>query len=330
MLGSARIFARATVCAAVLAIVGAAADDAAAKPRARKQQLDPDPSVSTHASQADYATARFFTINQVLAKQDSQAGHVNSAPSQSTRVAGIDPATDAPGPSRRGTPNSTEPFGLFTFRAPEGLLWIKWRGVETDIRGDREILTHCRDDREHCASPAARQLLALIDKAQSRSGIARIDVVNRSINAAIRYMSDQQQYGVVDKWSAPLATLTSGYGDCEDYAIAKYVALKEAGVAAEDLRLLLVRDRAAYQDHAVLAVRNDGQWLVLDNRHVMLNETARLPQFVPLFAIDQQGVKLFAAPYTARPRHESEVEPATSGAGVTEATAAWRTTPFLM
>ena len=42
-------------------------------------------------------------------------------------------------------------------------------------------------------------------------------------------------------------------GDCEDYAIAKYVALREAGVARENLQLVLVRDRAVRQDHAVLA-----------------------------------------------------------------------------
>ena len=54
--------------------------------------------------------------------------------------------------------------------------------------------------------------------------------------------------------------------DCEDYAIAKYVALREAGVEAADLRFLLVRDRLA-GDHAVLGVRYEGRWLILDNRH---------------------------------------------------------------
>ena len=29
---------------------------------------------------------------------------------------------------------SEEPFGLFTFVAPDGLVWVKWRKVADDIR----------------------------------------------------------------------------------------------------------------------------------------------------------------------------------------------------
>ena len=83
---------------------------------------------------------------------------------------------------------------------------------------------------------------------------------------AIRYVSDYAQHGEADRWSAPLASFATAKGDCEDYAIAKYVVLREAGVARENLQLVLVRDRAVRQDHAVLAARLDDRWLILDNR----------------------------------------------------------------
>ena len=54
----------------------------------------------------------------------------------------------------------------------------------------------------------------------------------------------------------------SGKGDCEDYAIAGYNTLTEAGFPHDDLQLVLVRDRAIQQDHAVLAAHLDGQWLI--------------------------------------------------------------------
>ena len=94
-------------------------------------------------------------------------------------------------------------------------------------------------------------------------------------------------------------SLNTGLGDCEDYAIAKYVALREAGVAAGDLRLLLVRDNAVRMAHAVLAAHQDGHWLILDNRWTRLIEDTELKQFMPLFALGEHGVKLFAAPYAA-------------------------------
>ena len=90
-----------------------------------------------------------------------------------------------------------------------------------------------------------------------------------------------------------METLAAGTGDCEDYAIAKFAMLLDAGVAEKDLKVLLVRDMAVRQDHAVLAVRIDGRWLVLDNRRFGLVEAGDLPYFMPLFAIDHSGVSLF-------------------------------------
>jgi hypothetical protein len=55
-------------------------------------------------------------------------------------------------------------------------------------------------------------------------------------------MSDLAQYGEIDVWSSPLVTFANGAGDCEDYAIAKFVALRLAGIAPEDLRIVVMRD----------------------------------------------------------------------------------------
>jgi predicted transglutaminase-like cysteine proteinase len=140
------------------------------------------------------------------------------------------------------------------------------------------------------------------------AGRARIDTINNLINGAIRYTSDLEQHGMIDVWLSPLATLASGRGDCKDYAIAKYVALRDAGVALEDLRLLVVHDRSVQQDHAVVAVRDKGRWLILDNRYSRLLEAAEAHQFLPLFAIDQEGVNLLTAPYAGVSSHETHTD----------------------
>ncbi len=122
---------------------------------------------------------------------------------------------------------------------------------------------------------------------------------------------------MADLWSAPLASFASGRGDCEDYAIAKYVALRQAGVAVEDIHIVLVRDTAIREDHAVLAARVNGRWFILDNRRadVLVDEASR--HLMPLFAIDDRGVKLFAAPYASRAiePNETQVVPATADIG---------------
>ena len=305
-----------------LALTFVATSTAPARQNGRKPQQSPAPSLSADVS----APARYFTINQVPAKRDVQRASGAALQFASTGGATM---TDAPAAGGQMLP-STEPFGLSAFRAPEGLLWVKWRGVEQQLKSEARELELCRTDRMSC-STAARRFVTLVDTARARAGRARIELVNRTINSAIRYTSDYAQHGVADLWTAPLATLASGRGDCEDYAIAKYVVLREAGVPAADLRLLLVHDRAVRQDHAVLAVLDNGRWIVLDNRHPMLLDTASLPQFTPLFALDHQGVSLFAAPYVARaPAMElsGEAVPA-SAAQASSSTASASATPYL-
>jgi predicted transglutaminase-like cysteine proteinase len=204
------------------------------------------------------------------------------------RLAAIDPRTTDSSPSHSA---GDGPFGLIRLRAPEGQLWRKWRRVQQEIRDESEVLALCRASPLQCSSEPARRFLAIIETAQARQGRARLGEINRAINLAIRPMSDLVQYGVVDLWTSPLATLAAGAGDCEDYAIAKYVALREAGIDSEDLRLLLVRDTRLREDHAVVAARLDGRWVVLDNRRLILLEDIQLQQYVPMFEIDDDGVK---------------------------------------
>ncbi|WGR92986.1 transglutaminase-like cysteine peptidase [Bradyrhizobium sp. ISRA435] len=242
--------------------------------------------------------ATFFTITAVLAKLDRQRGRGPNA----IRTASLTPpntATDALPAAKPLPPVGTEPFGLFTFRAPENGLWRKWRGLESDLAKERTVLEQCRENAAGCP-PNAAQFLRLINAVKFKSGRDRLDEANRAVNQAIRYVSDFTQHGEADRWTAPLATFATGKGDCEDYAIAKYIALIEAGFAREDLRLVLGRDRAIRQDHAVLAALLDGHWLILDSRRSELIDDGELGNFTPMFAINGRGVQLFAAPYAKR------------------------------
>lgn len=245
------------------------------------------------AQQKPPATARVFTINELLAKHDA------GRPDAAGKVAAVrrDGSANDATPSLRGTPGP-EPFGLYAFRAPEGQLWTKWRALETELAAELKQIEACRADAKNCSAEAKRFVL-IADEAKARAGKARLEVANRLMNGAIRYVSDAQQHGAPDRWTAPLATLAAEQGDCEDFAIAKYAALRDAGVAEEDMRLVLVRDTKIRIDHAVLAVRHEDEWLVLDNRRPFVTDTMELAHYMPLFTLDREGVKLFAAPYAS-------------------------------
>lgn len=245
------------------------------------------------------ALARFFTINEVIAKHRQSQGNI--------QLASVDP-TATPDETPHG--KSEEPFGLFTFVAPDSLVWLKWRKVADDIRAQEPALMRCLADATTC-SPAAARFVEIVKEAREHEGRVRLNFVNQRVNNAIRYTSDMTQWGTPDEWSAPLAggkgSFETGLGDCEDYAIAKYVALRAAGLLANHLRVLLVHDNIARLDHAVLAVNEEGHWYVLDNRWTAAVEDTDVSRFTPLFALDDQGVKLLAVPYAEQ--SERKVEP---------------------
>jgi predicted transglutaminase-like cysteine proteinase len=200
---------------------------------------------------------------------------------------------------------SAEPFGLFVSRLSGGGLRQKWLGVERMLDDERVQLALCDGDRARCASPAALKFLAIVDNARAREGRARLGEINRAINLAIRSMSDMAQYGQIDVWSSPLVTFATGAGDCEDYAIAKFEALRMAGVSPDDLRIVVMRDTIRGEDHAVAMARLDDRWLTLDNRRMALVEDADIRNYLPLFVIDDHGVMRYEETSASMARQDS-------------------------
>jgi predicted transglutaminase-like cysteine proteinase len=203
-------------------------------------------------------------------------------------------ATNQPVSPEIAPGTAAEPFGLAAEQVSAGEILPKWARVQSEIRQNKEVLARCR---EGGACPeAARRFLAIIDEGRARSGRARIGVINREINLAIIPTGDLEQWGVVDRWSPPLETFTTGRGDCEDYAIAKYVALTAAGVPPEDIKLVVIGSKTSSENHAVVAVLVDGAWVILDNRWLALVPDHDLWRATPLFAINENGVRQFLAP----------------------------------
>jgi predicted transglutaminase-like cysteine proteinase len=199
----------------------------------------------------------------------------------------------------RAQSGGDEPFGLVKIVAPEGPTKREWRKIMTNVKAELRDLERCRSQPGQCKR-AEREFEAIVNDAKNRQGRARITLVNERINGNIRYRSDSAESGVEDTWNLALATLTKNVGDCEDYALAKYAALHQAGTADADLRIVLVRDNAVRQDHAVLAVRHERQWLILDNRWNGLYEDKELKQFKPLFVVEKNGVSLLSKMFRLR------------------------------
>jgi predicted transglutaminase-like cysteine proteinase len=88
-----------------------------------------------------------------------------------------------------------------------------------------------------------------------------ITSTNVIVNAAIREATDQEVYGVPERWEYP----TSGAGDCEDFALEKRKQLINAGLPRQSLLMTVVTDENGF-GHAILTVRTTNGDFELDNR----------------------------------------------------------------
>jgi predicted transglutaminase-like cysteine proteinase len=89
-----------------------------------------------------------------------------------------------------------------------------------------------------------------------------LERVNLYVNTHVKPMTDLEHWGVVERWNYP----DDGYGDCEDYVLAKRRTLMQAGWPREALLITVVRDKHG-DGHAVLTVKFDKGEYVLDNQN---------------------------------------------------------------
>ncbi|HWK96873.1 MAG TPA: transglutaminase-like cysteine peptidase [Pseudolabrys sp.] len=209
-------------------------------------------------------------------------------------------------------PSHAEPFGYETSRRLNGGLQDKWQQVKNRLPAERRTLAACRADMTKCPK-AARALIALIDNAMKRDRALRVADINRAINLSIRFAEDRDNYGVEEYWATPLTTFARGAGDCEDYAIAKLVALQEMEFDDADLRIVIVRDENG-QGHAMTAVRQDTRWLILDNRQLGLAGDEVSERSTPLFVIDAEGAKRMSTPLAKAPPQQAAPDTAARAA----------------
>ncbi|WP_265587732.1 transglutaminase-like cysteine peptidase [Sphingomicrobium arenosum] len=134
------------------------------------------------------------------------------------------------------------------------------------------------------ASRALGPAAAVAARHAATDRMSALHDINAYVNARVTFTDDQRAHGRADRWNAAAETLSSGRGDCEDYAIAKMQMLRAAGFDAEDLYLVVLKDLVRRADHAVLVVRHDDRFLVLDNGTDRILDSDDVRDYKPIFS----------------------------------------------
>ncbi|MBF0255432.1 MAG: transglutaminase-like cysteine peptidase [Gammaproteobacteria bacterium] len=136
----------------------------------------------------------------------------------------------------------------------------------------------------------------LIKNSKDKDVMEKLNLVNDFFNGSIRYANDINHWGVKDYWATPVETLGTGKGDCEDYAIAKYLSLRELGLADENLRISYVKYRkkgTAYEEaHMVLSYYEslNKEPYILDNINKSLLKASARTDLIPVYSFNADGL----------------------------------------
>lgn len=160
----------------------------------------------------------------------------------------------------------------------------KWQAARqtnyADMFGD-----NCASDGfSGCDSRFATRIRGLADKVAGLSDKAMLDLVNRTVNSAMTYRPDTAVWGVSDYWATPSEMARKGAGDCEDFAIAKYWALRNLGMPDDKLQLVLLQDTRRQLFHAVLIAHTSAGRYVLDNVSDRLMADTAYAQYQPIMS----------------------------------------------
>jgi predicted transglutaminase-like cysteine proteinase len=176
-------------------------------------------------------------------------------------------------------------FGTGERMFPDSGIFPKWgRMLERLARQDAIQVTPCRREQglDICEVDKWR---AFIESQRGRPVADVLDAVNRFLNA-YPYVLDSVNYGIEDYWATPQEDVTNG-GDCEDYAIAKYVTLRKLGFAAADLRVVVLNDLNLKVQHAVLAVYVGDRAYILDNQAARVQPADRIFHYQPIYSVTE-------------------------------------------
>ena len=173
------------------------------------------------------------------------------------------------------TPRLFDRDGVYS---PDLRNFRKWRGALD--RFARELA-----DPANAEAEIWRNLVAALPTADA--GPVLLEAVNAAVNGR-RYVTDAVNWGQGDYWASPLEFLRRS-GDCEDFAVAKYLALRERGVAADDMRVVVLDDLDLGVTHAILAVRRDAEFYILDNQRPAILPAAAIAHYQPIYAVNEQG-----------------------------------------
>ena len=158
---------------------------------------------------------------------------------------------------------------------------------------DDEMLNRLKNEYSEQARQRGVALNALLSRLQNKNVRQQLTEVNDFFNQ-FNYRDDMSQWGIDDYWATPEEFIGVYTGDCEDYVISKYFALRTLGVADEHLYLTYVKAVKENIAHMVLSYFDSPESipLILDNYNPLIVTADKRKDLLPVYSFNARSLFL--------------------------------------
>lgn len=189
-------------------------------------------------------------------------------------------------PLAQAAPAHPKLFGTTEIRSPNLEPFPKWTGM-LDRYFDEGTLAE-RPCESTLLNPCyLEQWKRFLAGLESKDRMTQLREINRYMNRK-RYILDPINWGLPDYWASPFQFFRKE-GDCEDYAIAKFMSLRSLGFDNADLRIVVVNDLNLRIAHAILVVYLNNQALVLDNQVHQVVPADTIRHYEPIYSVNEEA-----------------------------------------
>ncbi|MFT4631710.1 MAG: putative transglutaminase-like cysteine proteinase [Candidatus Pseudothioglobus sp.] len=180
-------------------------------------------------------------------------------------------------------------------------LWLAGTAVAGGLGITTEMLAMVASEYGRSARGRVIEWQSLIDNNMAASELDKLRAVNRFFNRN-RFLTDLEHWHKEDYWATPIEFISTKGGDCEDFAIAKYITLRALEIPDEKLRITYVKSLRLNQAHMVLTYYSSPRDvpLVLDNLIMEIKPADRRTDLEPVYSFNGDGL------WTAKMRGEGQ------------------------
>lgn len=144
-----------------------------------------------------------------------------------------------------------------------------------------------------------QELKQVMLKFKEASEAKKLEAVNNFFNQRMRYADDVHLWSQSDYWATPFESMVKRAGDCEDFAIAKYMLLKALNIPVKKLRLSYVRvviqnknGSRVIRPHMIVAYYNakNKDPLILDNLFKQVVPASLRPDLTHVYSFNEDNL----------------------------------------